>query len=100
MSYSFMKFEVTEGVALCTFDRPDAANAMHLGMMEEMFDIAVRIDEDPAIRAAVFTGTGKIASICVPSLRVSSKHNAKPIFGTKGNGCAGSSASGVRIGKI
>ena len=55
MSYSFMKFEVTEGVALCTFDRPDAANAMHLGMMEEMFGIAVRIDEDPAIRAAVFT---------------------------------------------
>lgn len=62
MSYSFMKFEVTEGVALCTFDRPDAANAMHLGMMEEMFDIAVRIDEDPSIRAAVFTGTGKMFS--------------------------------------
>lgn len=62
MTYSFLTFDVTDGVALCRLNRPQSANAMHIGMMEELFDAAVRIDEDPAIRAAVFTGQGKMFS--------------------------------------
>ncbi|MDF1719465.1 MAG: enoyl-CoA hydratase-related protein [Minwuia sp.] len=62
MTYSFLTFDVADGVALCKLNRPDAANAMHMGMMAELFDVAVRIDEDPAIRAAVFTGAGKMFS--------------------------------------
>lgn len=62
MAYEHLTLEVADGVALCTFNRPDAANAMHLPLMEELFDVAVRLDEDPAVRAAVFTGAGKVFS--------------------------------------
>lgn len=62
MSYESLIYEVTDGVAVCTFNRPDAANAMHRSLMEELYDVSVRVDEDPAVRAAVFTGTGKIFS--------------------------------------
>ncbi len=62
MTYSFLTFDVADGVAVCKLNRPRAANAMHMGMMEELFDVAVRMDEDPSIRAAVFTGEGKMFS--------------------------------------
>ncbi|MEC9347073.1 MAG: enoyl-CoA hydratase-related protein [Pseudomonadota bacterium] len=62
MSYENLIYEVTDGVALCTFNRVDAANAMNKPLMEELYDVAVRIDTDPAVRAAVFTGQGKIFS--------------------------------------
>lgn len=62
MSYDHFKFEVTDGVAVATFNRPDAANAMHLPLCEELLDISIRCDEDPAIRAVVFTGEGKMFS--------------------------------------
>lgn len=60
MSYEHMSMDVSDGVALCRFNRPDAANAMHLALCEELLDIAIRCDEDPAIRAVVFTGAGKM----------------------------------------
>ncbi|ANK81308.1 MAG: enoyl-CoA hydratase [Rhizobiales bacterium NRL2] len=62
MSYEHMTMDVSDGVALCRFNRPDAANAMHLALTEELLDIAIRCDEDPAIRAVVFTGAGKMFS--------------------------------------
>ncbi|WP_416897394.1 MAG: enoyl-CoA hydratase/isomerase family protein [Minwuia sp.] len=62
MSYNTMSFEVDGNVAVATFNRPDAANALNLEMSEDLFDVAVRCDEDPAIRAVVFTGAGKMFS--------------------------------------
>lgn len=62
MTYEHMSIDVSEGVALCRFNRPDSANAMHLPLCEELLDIAIRCDEDPSIRAVVFTGEGKMFS--------------------------------------
>lgn len=51
--------EVTDGVALITFNRPDAMNTFSQSMMEGLGDAYRRCDEEDAIRAVVVTGSGK-----------------------------------------
>ena len=60
MSYGTLKYETEGAVARIVLDRPDAANAMNNQMMEELFDAAVRVDEDSAVRAVVITATGRM----------------------------------------
>lgn len=62
MSYENLIFTVDDGLATMTFDRPDAANGMNLAMMKEMFEVSIRCDEDPAIRALIVTGSGRFFS--------------------------------------
>jgi 2-(1,2-epoxy-1,2-dihydrophenyl)acetyl-CoA isomerase len=60
MSYEFLVFEVKDGVGLIRLNRPDDGNAITLKMAGELLDAALRCDEDPAIRAVVLTGSGKM----------------------------------------
>jgi 2-(1,2-epoxy-1,2-dihydrophenyl)acetyl-CoA isomerase len=62
MSYTNLDFEVTDGLATVTLNRPDAANAMDIQMSLELMKVAVECDEDPAIRAVLITGAGKMFS--------------------------------------
>lgn len=62
MTYDNLLFEVEDGLATMTFNRPDAANGMDLAMMKEMFEVSIRCDEDPAIRALIVTGRGRFFS--------------------------------------
>ena len=57
MSYETLGFEVRDGVARITLDRPKVYNAMNLAMMRELMAVSIRCDEDPAIRAVILTGT-------------------------------------------
>lgn len=59
MSDEFIRLETRNGVATITLNRPDAANAMHLGLMKDLMHTAIRCDEDPAIRAVIVTGAGR-----------------------------------------
>jgi len=59
MSYETLGFEIEEGVAWITLQRPRAANAMNAAMMTELRDVAIRCDEEPEIRVTVLTGSGK-----------------------------------------
>lgn len=52
-------FEVSEGVALITFNRPDALNTFTSTMMDGLSDAYRRCDEDDDIRVVVVTGAGK-----------------------------------------
>ena len=52
-------FEVTDGVALITFNRPDALNTFTNGMMEGLGEAYRRCDEDDEVRVVVVTGSGK-----------------------------------------
>jgi 2-(1,2-epoxy-1,2-dihydrophenyl)acetyl-CoA isomerase len=52
--------EVQEGVAQITLNRPEAANALNLQMAKELMATAIRCDEDPAVRAVLITGKGKL----------------------------------------
>lgn len=62
MNLDTLLFDVGDGVARVTFDRPDAANAMNLALMTELMHVAIRCDEDPEIRAVVVTGSGRFFS--------------------------------------
>lgn len=62
MSYENLTFTIEDGLATMTFNRPDAANGMNLAMMKEMFEVSIRCDEDPDIRALLVTGTGRFFS--------------------------------------
>lgn len=60
MEFETLLFEVREGVAHITLNRPDAANAINLQMGKDLTYAALRCDEDPAVRAVLITGAGRI----------------------------------------
>ncbi len=60
MDYRNLRFELADGVATITLDRPDAANAIDLALARELMQVAIRCDEDPGVRAVLLTGAGKM----------------------------------------
>lgn len=60
MTYETLLFEVADGVAQITLNRPGAANSLNGPMAHDLMMAAIRCDEDPAIRAVLLTGTGKM----------------------------------------
>lgn len=63
MTYETVLFDVTHDVATITMNRPDEANALNLTMAKELAELSIRCDEDPNIRAVVWTGAGKFFSV-------------------------------------
>ncbi|ROT93933.1 enoyl-CoA hydratase [Altererythrobacter sp. FM1] len=59
MTYETIRYDVEEGIATVTLDRPDRLNAFTNGMMEELIDALNRIDADDNVRVAIFTGAGR-----------------------------------------
>ena len=60
MDYTTLTFDVADGVATITLDRPDNANALNADMARELFDTALRCDTDPQIRCAILTAKGRM----------------------------------------
>ena len=60
-------FEVSDGVARVTLNRPERLNAIDSAADAALHDIWNAIDADPAIRCVVLTGAGR----AFRSLRVS-----------------------------
>ncbi len=60
MSYETLNYEVADGVATITLNRPDAANALNLTMARELSDVAIVCDESADVRAVIITGNGKM----------------------------------------
>lgn len=58
MSYETIALEVSGHVATLTLNRPDAANTINLQMAKDLYEVAIRCDDDPEIRAVVLTGSG------------------------------------------
>jgi len=59
MVHEQVRYEVTEGIATLTLDRPDKLNVYSVRMMEEMIDAFDRADGDDAVRAVIVTGAGR-----------------------------------------
>src|SRR6266436_4414008 len=59
MDFQFLTLERRDGVATITLNRPDAFNALTLGLGRELFHAALEVDEDPSVRCVVVTGAGK-----------------------------------------
>src|SRR5437667_6594456 len=63
MSYQILLFEIREGVALVTINRPDKLNALNDQVMAELGDAAERIATEDAIKGAIITGAGPKAFV-------------------------------------
>ncbi len=62
MEYNTILFEVQEGVAQITLNRPEALNSINLDIARDLMYAILRCDEDPAIRAVVINGAGTLFS--------------------------------------
>jgi enoyl-CoA hydratase len=63
MAYSTLLFEVRDGVATVTVNRPEKLNALNAAVIAELGDVAARIEQDPAIRGMILTGAGPKAFV-------------------------------------
>ena len=59
MAYQHVTIERADGVATLTLNRPDAYNALDLGLGRELFQASIELDEDAGVRCVVITGSGK-----------------------------------------
>ncbi|MFZ5971458.1 MAG: enoyl-CoA hydratase-related protein [Bacteroidota bacterium] len=59
MAYEFLKYEVKEGVATITLNRPEVYNALNDGITYELQDAFKAVMKDEQVRVVVLTGEGK-----------------------------------------
>jgi enoyl-CoA hydratase len=63
MNYQTLLFEVKDGIAFITVNRPEKLNALNDQVMAELADAADRIENEREIRGAIITGAGPKAFI-------------------------------------
>ncbi len=59
MTYSDLKYELSNGVALVTLNRPEKMNAMGPRLVHELLDVLESSRHDDAVKAMVITGAGR-----------------------------------------
>jgi len=59
MTYQHLLLTRRDQVATITLNRPDALNALNLGLGRDLFHAVLEVDEDPEVRAVVITGGGQ-----------------------------------------
>jgi len=70
MSYQYMLFEVKDNIALVTFNRPEALNALSPDVIREFGDILDKIRADESIAAVILTGAGDKAFVAGADIKV------------------------------
>ena len=59
MEYKNILFEVAEGIATITINRPKALNALNSDVMAELNDVGIKCKTDEAIKVVILTGAGE-----------------------------------------
>ncbi len=59
MEYKNILFEVSEGIATITINRPKALNALNSDVMAELNDASLKCKTDEAIKVVILTGAGE-----------------------------------------
>lgn len=57
--YTAILYDLRDGVATLTLNRPDAANSLNEALSTEMLDAIIRSEENAEVRAMVITATGR-----------------------------------------
>ncbi|HXE57988.1 MAG TPA: enoyl-CoA hydratase-related protein [Gemmatimonadales bacterium] len=63
MTYTTLLFDVRDGIAFVTINRPDKLNALNDAVIGELDRAVGRIGDDPVIRGAIVTGAGPKAFV-------------------------------------
>jgi len=58
MSYTTLLYDLRDGIALVTVNRPDKLNALNDAVITELGRVAVQAAEDRSVRAMILTGAG------------------------------------------
>lgn len=59
MTYEQIQYDVDDGIATITLNRPDKLNAYTIVMQNELLDAFDRIDADDDVRVVIVTGSGR-----------------------------------------
>jgi enoyl-CoA hydratase len=59
MKYETILYEVSEGIAQITINRPDVLNALNLQVLAELLDAIGRVRADAAAKIVILTGAGR-----------------------------------------
>ncbi len=62
-SYRFLLLEIEAGIATLTINRPQALNALTRELLEELGTAFSRLQDDPAVRVILLTGSGDKAFV-------------------------------------
>jgi 2-(1,2-epoxy-1,2-dihydrophenyl)acetyl-CoA isomerase len=60
--FEAIEFEIAEGIAKITLNRPEAANAMNLTLVNELARAALVCDNDKSVKVVLITAKGKMFS--------------------------------------
>jgi enoyl-CoA hydratase len=63
MSYHALRFEMRDGIAVITINRPDKLNALNDEVVRELADVAERVATEAAIAGVILTGAGQKAFV-------------------------------------
>ena len=57
--YNTLKYELKDGLAFVTVNRPESLNALNTEVLKELYECFDAIDKDPEVKAVVVTGEGR-----------------------------------------
>jgi 2-(1,2-epoxy-1,2-dihydrophenyl)acetyl-CoA isomerase len=60
MTYATLLFDVKDGIARITLNRPEALNSINRELSRDLMHAILECDEDPKIRAVVLSGNGRL----------------------------------------
>ena len=60
MDYQYLKYQLRDGIAWVTINRPEQRNALNRATLLELIDAFKRVDADEDVRVAILTGAGKV----------------------------------------
>jgi len=60
MTYTTILFDAKDGIATIALNRPEELNAINLELARDLMHALLQCDEDPAIRAVVISGEGRL----------------------------------------
>ncbi len=55
-----VRLVVLDGIATVTFNRPASGNALDLEALRCLMNVAIAVDEDPAVQCVILTGEGRL----------------------------------------
>ncbi len=79
MAFETILFDVRDQIAFVTFNRPESMNAVNRQMAQELVEACKQIEENNAIRIAIFTGAGEKAFSAGMDLKERSESSFSPI---------------------
>jgi enoyl-CoA hydratase len=86
MAYENIIFKIQEGIAIITFNRPKALNALNSDLLEEFSEALNEIAADENIRVLVLTGSGEKAFVAGADIKELANQNplSGKLFGRRG----------------